>query len=326
MIISASRRTDIPAFYTPWLFNRLRAGEVLVRNPYHRRQISRIRLDPEVVECVVLWSKNPAPLLPHLDTIQSLGFPLLLHFTITGCEPGLEPGLPGIDERVATFGTISRILGPERVLWRFDPILLTRSQGAEVVVERFAALARQLQGCTRQCSISFVSLYAKCRRQLAGIDLHPSDEAMQVSLARRLDALARHHGIRLVACCDTLLTKTCGIAPAHCIDAAQIGALIGVPLRSRKDSGQRPECGCTLSVDIGAYDSCTHGCRYCYATTSARTAARNVTAHDPNSPLLIGHLHGDEIIRQREMVSLRQPQISLFAQPPAAGERVPPKR
>lgn len=311
MIISASRRTDIPTFYSPWLLNRLRAGEVLVRNPYNRRQISRVRLDPAVVDCMVLWSKNPAPLLPHLQAIQSLGIPLLLHFTITGCASHLEPGLPKVEERIATFCSLARQLGPERVLWRFDPIVLTRSQGAEAVVERFAVLAGQLQGYTHQCSISFVSLYAKCQRNLAGIDLHMHDDAIQISLAQRLKKLARCHGMRLVACCDAFLTKTCGIAPAHCIDATQIGTLIGTTLLAKKDSGQRPDCGCAVSVDIGAYDSCPHGCRYCYATTNAHAVARNCAHHDPAAPLLIGQLQGDETIHDRAMVSLRHSQLPL---------------
>lgn len=326
MIISASRRTDIPAFYSPWLLNRLRAGEVLVRNPYNRRQVSRIRLDPAVVDSLVLWSKNPAPLLPYLHTLEALGYPLVIHYTLTGHDRHLEPGLPDLDERIATFCDLARSLGPERVLWRFDPILLTQTQGADEVLERFTMLAHHLQGYTHQCSISFVSLYAKCRRQLAGIDLRSVDNGEKQRLGMRLNSLARAYGIRLVACCDTLLTETCGIEPASCIDVVQLGALVGCTLLHAKDTGQRPGCGCSISIDIGAYDSCTHGCRYCYATTSARAVTRNVAAHDPNSPLLIGHLHGDETIRQREMVSLRRQQISLFAQPPAAGERVPPKR
>lgn len=312
MIISASRRTDIPAFYMPWLLNRLRAGEVLVRNPYNRRQISRIRLDPAVVDCMVLWSKNPAPLLSHLHAIQSLGIPLLLHFTITGCESHLEPGLPKVEERLATFCDLARQLGPERVLWRFDPIVLTRSQGADETAERFAVLAAQLQGYTQQCSISFVSLYAKCQRNLAGIDLQMQDDAIKIALANRLKTLARYYGIRLGACCDPFLTKTCGIAPAQCIDAIQIGALIGTRLLAKKDGGQRPDCGCASSIDIGAYDSCPHGCRYCYANTSARAVTRNCAHHDPASPLLIGHLQGDERIRDRAMASLRVPQLPLL--------------
>ena len=325
MITSASRRTDIPAFYSPWLLNRLRAGEVLVRNPYNRRQVSRISLDPAVVDCLVLWSKNPAPLLLYLHTLEALGYPLVIHFTLTGYDHLLEPGLPDLDGRIATFRALARRLGPERVLWRFDPILLTQTQGAEEVLERFTVLAHQLQRYTHQCSISFVSLYAKCRRQLAGIDLRLIDDGEKQRLGLRLNTLARSYGIRLVACCDTLLTETCGIEPASCIDAVQLGALLGCTMLHAKDTGRRPGCGCRFASDIGACDSCTHGCRYCYATSSARTVARNVRTHDPNSSLLIGHLQGDETIRQREMVSLRRQQISLFAQPPAAGERVPPK-
>lgn len=315
MIISASRRTDIPAFYSPWLRNRLREGEVLVRNPYNRRQVSRIRLDPSVVECLVLWTKNPAPLLAHLPLIEELGYPLVVHYTITGADHRLEPGLPDLDERIATFRALARRLGPERVLWRFDPILLTRSQGADNVLARFSLLVRHLQGYTRQCSISFVSLYDKCRRNLAGVDLQSADDGEKQTLALRLDAMARSHGIRLLACCDALLTKTCGIEQGHCIDAVQIGALIGSTLLVKKDPGQRPGCGCCVSVDIGAYDSCPHGCRYCYANTSTRAVARNIAAHDPESPLLIGHLSGDETIRDRAMVCLRQPQTSLLAEP-----------
>jgi hypothetical protein len=312
MIISASRRTDIPAFFSPWLVNRLRAGSVLVRNPFNRRQVSRIRLTPSVVDCVVLWTKNPAPLLPYLEEIADLGYPVVMHFTITACDQTLEPGLPGLHERIATFRTVSEKLGPERVWWRFDPILLTRIHDSAHWLDRFAVLAHALQGHTRQCTVSFVSLYAKCRRNLAGIDLLEPGEKEKRELALGLAACARAHGIRPVACCDPFLTNECGVEQAHCIDSAQLGAILGSTFRPQKDPGQRPGCGCSLSIDIGAYDSCAHGCRYCYANTSARAVARNRAAHDPQSPLLIGHLQGDETIHEREMVSLRVPQSSLF--------------
>jgi len=302
MIISASRRTDIPAFYSPWLLNRLRAGEVLVRNPFNRRQVSRLRLDPGQVDCLVLWTKNPAPLLPLLPLITAMGYSLVVHFTITGCDHALEPGLPALDERIATFRALAKVLGPQRVLWRFDPIVLTQSQGPEDWLIRFSWLAAQLHGYTFQCAVSFVSLYAKCRRNLAGVDLLRVDEAAKQVLALGLAEQARFYGMRLVACCDAFLTEHCGVEPARCIDAVQLGAILGRSLRAEKDPGQRPGCGCSRSVDIGAYDCCGHGCRYCYATTSMRTVARNMSDHDVNSPLLIGHLQGDEIIREREIL------------------------
>lgn len=313
MIISASRRTDIPAFYSPWLLNRLRAGWALVRNPFNYRQISEIRLSPAVVEALILWTKNPAPLLPHLDEIEAMGYPVLIHYTITACDRLLEPGLPDVSQRLASFRTLSERLGPERVLWRFDPILLTQAQGVDHCLDRFAALAGALQGLTHQCSISFVSLYAKCRRNLAGVGLLSPDALIKKELATQLASLAEAHGMRLKACCDEFLLNGCGIEQAHCIDAEQLGAILGCNLQGRKDPGQRAGCGCTMSIDIGAYDSCAHGCRYCYANTSHQAVARNITAHDPDSPLLIGRLQGNETIRKREMVSLRVEQSSLFA-------------
>lgn len=262
MIISASRRTDIPTYYSPWLLNRLRTGEVLVRNPFNRRQVSRLRLDPGLIDCLVLWTKNPAPLLPYLPLITELGYSLVVHFTITGCDHALEPGVPALDERIATFCALARILGPQRVLWRFDPIVLTQSQGPEDWLNRFSWLAAQLHGYTLQCAISFVSLYAKCRRNLAGVDLLLVDEAAKQALVLGLAEQARLHGMRLVACCDAFLIERCGVEQARCIDAAQLSAILGYHApRVEKDPGQRSGCGCSRSVDIGAYECCGHGCR-----------------------------------------------------------------
>lgn len=303
MIISASRRTDIPAFYGPWLVNRLRAGSVMVRNPFNRHQVTRVRLTPQETGCLVLWTKNPAPLLPHLQTITELGYSMVFHYTLTGCDPALEPGLPSLEERIATFRALSGILGPQRVLWRFDPIVLTKAQGPQDWLHRFADLAGRLNGVTKQCTISFVSLYAKCRRHLAGIGLLNVEEAVKRALVSGMAQFATCHGIRLVACCDPFVAGQCGIEQAHCIDAMQLGVLLGRDLVAGKDTGQRPGCGCSRSIDIGAYDSCSHGCRYCYATTSFQAAGRNMSFHDPDSPLLIGQLRGDERIRDREIVA-----------------------
>ncbi|MGE4559997.1 MAG: DUF1848 domain-containing protein [Desulfobulbus sp.] len=312
MIISASRRTDIPAFYSPWLLNRLRAGRVLVRNPFNFHQVSEIRLSPAVVEALILWTKNPAPLLPHLDEIEAMGYPVLIHYTITACDRYVEPGLPDVSQRLAAFRVLSDMVGPDRVLWRFDPILLTQAQGIDHCLDRFTGLAGALEGLTHQCSISFVSLYAKCRRNLTGVGLLNPDALMKKELVMELAFLAKAHGMRLKACCDEFLTDECGIDQAHCIDAAQLGGILGCNLQVRKDPGQRRGCGCSMSIDIGAYDSCAHGCRYCYANTSHQAVARNIAAHDPDSPLLIGHLQGNETIRKREMISLRVGQPSLF--------------
>lgn len=315
MIISASRRTDIPAFYTPWLLNRFREGRVLVRNPFNRRQVAEISLSPSVVDCVVLWTKNPAPLLPSIPQIEAMGYPLVMQYTISGCDQVLESGLPELSARLASFQQVSRLLGPERVLWRFDPIVLTGFHDREQYLTRFAFIAEALHGLTRQCTISFVSLYAKCRRNLSGVDLVEMADADKKMFANKLASIAGRYGIRLKACCDSFLVDECGVERASCIDARQLGAILGENFSVKKDPGQRPGCGCTLSVDIGAYDSCPHGCRYCYANSSLQAVRRNSLAHDSASPLLIGRLQGDETVRRREMVSLRQPQANLLATP-----------
>ena len=312
MIISASRRTDIPAFYSPWLLNRLRAGMVLVRNPFNRRQVSEILLDPSVVDCLVLWSKNPAPLLPLVRDIECMGYPLVIQYTITGCDGVLEPGLPNLATRLETFKRCAELLGPDRVLWRFDPILLTKNCDHERVIHRFAEISAALSGLTRQCTISFVSLYAKCRRNLAGTELVTPDENSKKRLIFVLNTLAVDRGIRLKGCCDAFLTEHCALEQAHCIDAKQLSEILGYRLGAKKDPGQRPACGCSQSIDIGAYDSCPHGCRYCYANTSHRSAIKNNALHDPHSPLLSGQLQGDETIHRREMVSSQSIQPSLF--------------
>jgi hypothetical protein len=307
MIISASRRTDIPAFYSEWLLNRLRQGVVLVRNPFNPLQVSRVALDPQRIDCLVFWTKNPAPLVPRLEEIDRLGHRYVFHFTLTACGCGLEPHVPARRERLNTFRSLAERIGPERVLWRFDPILFTPTQNPDMLLRDFADLAAQLRGCTRQCTISFLSLYAKCRRNLAGVGLLTPDEREKMEFVRRLAEIAADSDIGLQACCDPFLHEHCGIEAARCIDDRLLATILGQPVRLPKDKGQRPGCGCVASIDIGAYNTCSHGCRYCYANVSDRAVAANRAAHDPRSLLLTGTLTGREFITERSVVSCHSP-------------------
>lgn len=319
MIISASRRTDIPAFYGPWLLNRLRAGFALVRNPFNSNQVTRVPLDPNTVDALVLWTKNPAPLLRYLPEIEALGYRYLFHFTLTGCHGSLEPYLPPLEERIATFRRLAERLGAQRVLWRFDPILCTADQPPQQVLATFNALAGALAGSTCQCTISFLTLYAKCRRNLATVPLLTLKESEKRQLIRELIAIAAGHKLTLKACCDTFLQQTCGIESAHCIDARQLAAIWPEIGSYPADKGQRAGCGCVRSVDIGAYDSCIHGCRYCYATVNERLAAARYAAHDPNGPLLLGTLTGTETIRPANEAGQKRIPTLLACLHPAGG-------
>ena len=313
MIISASRRTDIPAFYSEWLLNRLREGFVLVRNPFNPNQVSRVPLDPRTVDAIVFWTKNPAPILSRLEEIERLGYCYYFQFTITACDRSLEQNVPAKPELVATFRQLAKRIGPERVLWRYDPILFTSTLTPARHLRGFEQLAEQLQGSTRRCTISFLSLYAKCKRNLQGSKLVTLDETEKMNFVRQLAVLAEKYRIRLYACCDSFLHEQCEIEAAKCIDGRVLASILDQPLRSKKESGQRPGCGCVASIDIGAYNTCPHGCRYCYANVSERVVSHNFAAHDPGSPLLTGALTGREIITVKKTSSCRSPQGVLFA-------------
>ncbi len=312
MIVSASRRTDIPAFYSDWLFNRLRAGEVLVRNPFNSRQVSRVALTRQTVDCIVFWTKNPAPMLPRLKELDRLGYQYYFQFTITAYDVLLEQNVPKKSALIATFQDLADRIGPERVLWRYDPIILTPAFAMERHLCWFDHLARQLQGYTRSCTISFLSLYEKCKRNLKQVELLSIVEADKINFVSQLFAIAEKNKIELGACCDPVLPEHCRVKAAQCIDEQLLAVLAGQSVQVKKDSNQRPECGCAASIDIGAYNTCFHGCRYCYANTSAHAVAQNRTAHDPEAPLLIGKLTGRETVTKRKTVSCLSPQRSLF--------------
>ena len=315
MIISASRRTDIPAHYAQWVCNRLRQGYVLVRNPYNFNQVTQVSLDPSVVDCLVFWTKNSEPLLPLLEEIEHLGHHCYFQFTLTPYGAELEQALPDKQRLVTIFQELARRVGPERVIWRYDPILFTPTYTVARHVASFARLASQLGGFTRRCTISLLRLYAKCKINLRDVSLvNVPEEAIAACIAR-LQAIARDQGIRLDACADTFLQERCGLPAARCIDDQLIASLLGMPVQLPRDAGQRPACCCCASIDIGAYDTCANGCRYCYANTSGKAVARNQESHDPASPLLAGQLTGAETITVKPMRSVRHPQQNLFLPP-----------
>lgn len=313
MIISASRRTDIPAHFTLWLLNRLREGYVLVRNPYNFKQVTQVTLDPAVVDCLVFWTKNPAPLLPFLDEIEQLGHQYYFQFTLTPYAADLEQALPDKRHLIALFQTLARRIGLERLVWRYDPILFTSGFTPDDHVISFASLASQLQGYTRHCTISLLSLYSKCKSNLSDVHLLHGDENAILTCINRLREIAHAHGICLDACADTFLQERCGLPPARCINEQWVGTLLGMPMRLNRDSGQRPACLCAVSIDIGAYNTCTNGCRYCYANSSGKAALQNQRNHDPASPLLVGHLTGSETITVKTIRTGCSPQHNLFS-------------
>ncbi len=295
MIISASRRTDIPAFYSDWFMNRLQEGYCLVPNPFNPGQVARISLVPESVDAIVCWSKNPAPMLRFLPKVEGMGYRFYFLFTLNDYPKALEPNLPPLEERISTFIELSERIGPRRVIWRYDPIILSNRTDASYHRKAFENLCQQLAGRTQRVIISIITLYRKTVRNLAPLetqgyvfDKEPRRNPETVALLSHVAKTAAGHGLGIVACAEARDYTYLGIKPSSCIDAALIRELWGIPVSSEKDPGQREHCGCALSRDIGMTDTCPHGCPYCYSNMNPKIALTRYNTHDPYSTALIG--------------------------------------
>ena len=308
MILSASRRTDIPCWFAPWFTARIKAGYALTRNPMNHAQLFRIPLSPDVVDCIVFWTKDPANFLSHLPLLDHLGYHYYFQFTLTPYGHELEPGLRDKKEILQTFRTLSKQIKKSRVVWRYDPILFNDTCDVAWHREQFSRLCDELSPYTQRVTVSFVDLYTKLRKDL----FYAPSNAEMAELASFLGKTAKAYGIDICACCENADLTPYGIRPAACIDGALISSLCGMPLDIPRDTNQRPGCGCVESVDIGAYDTCPNGCLYCYANRSAATARRRFAQHDPSSALLFGSVQEGELIKMKEVRSYRTGQLSFW--------------
>lgn len=285
MIISASRRTDIPAFFTEWFMNRIREGFVFIRNPINPRQVGKISLTPDVVDCIVFWTKNPANLLPYLHELS--GYNFYFQFTITPYNQLLEPGLPPKPFLIELFKELSRKLGGNRLVWRYDPIIITEDMPVAFHTSAFATMAAALRGYTCRCVISFLDMYKKCERNMKDVHPLPITADMMQETAKCFAEIAVRNELELVTCAEEIDLTSQGIAHGKCIDDKLIEEISGKPLQIGKDKAQRPLCHCVTSIDIGSYNTCLHGCLYCYANFVVRTIKNNLQKHDPSSPFLV---------------------------------------
>jgi hypothetical protein len=282
VIVSASRRTDIPAAFPEWMIRRLRAGFCEVANPRRPEQVSRIDLRPEAVDVLVFWSKNPAPFVPYLDKVDALGYRYYFLFTLNAYPAVWEPGMPPLAERLATFRRLAARLGAARVVWRYDPIILSRRLNADFHARTFAALAAALEGSTERVIVSVLDRYDRIRARLAAAErltddrLEPEPEAAPElhDLLRAIAASAAARGMAVQTCAEPdARLRAAGIQPGACIDAGMIERVFGLRVSVRKDPAQRRACACAVSRDIGALDTCPAGCVYCYAAGGPRAPA-----------------------------------------------------
>lgn len=296
MIISASRRTDIPAFYAKWFMNRIRLGYCDVPNPFNPRHISRVSLKPEDVETIVFWTRNPRPLMESLTELDKRGYRYYFQYTLMDNPPPLEPaGIP-LKASIETFRELADRVGPKRMIWRYDPIIFSNMTSAEFHEDKFGGISRMLRGCANRCVVSLVDVYEKVRKRLSGLaaqgaQLAGWDSETYGGTMRALAEMARGRGMEIVSCAEKTDLTSYGILPGKCIDDDLISNVFGIIAPRKKDPSQRKTCGCVVSKDIGMYDTCLSGCQYCYATTDFERAKSNYRRHNPEHEALIGQTH-----------------------------------
>ncbi|MCE0495687.1 DUF1848 domain-containing protein [Vibrio sp. DNF-1] len=273
--------------------NRIREGFMLTRNPFNAHQVSRVSLTPVDVDLFVFWTRNPTMLMAHLSELDTLGFRYYFQFTITGYPKCLEKNVPAPYRAIKTFCDLSELIGAEKVIWRYDPVLLCNMVDVAEHKRLFSKIAAMLAGKTRKVVISFFDLYKKTERNLEQIDgLTYRDITQSPSelseLALYMSKVAKENGMVVESCAEDLELSEFGIKHGKCIDNEYIKNVFGLSLSGAKDPGQRKACGCIKSRDIGMYNTCFHGCAYCYATFNQRTVFTNKQKHNPRSAFLIG--------------------------------------
>ncbi|MDR1412098.1 MAG: DUF1848 domain-containing protein [Spirochaetaceae bacterium] len=280
MVISASRRTDIPAFFGDWFMNRIREKMVLAGNPVNPGQISRIDLDPGHVDCIVFWTKNAKGFIRHLDELEKAGYRYYFQYTLNCYGGNIEKNLDA-ESAAEAFIHLSRLIGKKRVVWRYDPVIVNDRYTAAFHAENFRRLCAKLSGFTEKCVISFVDGYGFLADAFRDYNIKELAEPQIRKIAGIVSGVAGEYGISPVSCCERVDLAEYNIGRSKCIDNELINGLFDLNIKYKKDAGQRPGCGCHASRDIGAYNSCLHDCVYCYAKRGRRKPLC-----DPVSPLL----------------------------------------
>ena len=311
MILSVSRRTDIPNYYSEWFYNRIKEGFLCVRNPMNYHQISEIKITPDLVDCIVFWTKNPLPMIERLDELNKYNY--YFQFTLTGYAKDIEMNLPNKKiSMIPIFQELSRKIGKQKVIWRYDPIFFSERYTVDYHLKAFESIAKALNGYTEKCVISFVDIYPKNKKNMNKIAMYDLDEEALKNFAKKLWRIADENHMEIGSCAEKIDLGECGIVHNSCIDKELIEKIIGCRLKAKKDKNQRTECGCIESVEIGAYNTCKNGCVYCYANYSPKSVETNSAKHDPMSPLLCGHIEAEDKINIRKVGSLRESQLSIF--------------
>lgn len=294
MILNTGGRTDTVQYYSQWLLNRFKAGFVYSRNPLYPDKITRYDLAPDKVDCVVFCSKNYGPILGRLPEITDR-YNTYFFYTITAYGKDIEPGVPAIDESIETLLKLEKIVGKHRIAWRYDPVLLTEKYTVNRHLKTFDRMADRLAEHIDRCIFSFVEIYKKVAMNMP--ELKPLTGGEKLALAKGLGEIAAKYNIHLQTCAAEGDYRQFNIHPSGCMTLEALGRANGVRFRELKHRGMRQHCQCIETRDIGAYDTCPNGCRYCYANSTPQKARENFALHDPQAPILFGEIKETDVIQ-----------------------------
>ena len=292
MIINTGQRTDIPAFYSEWFSNRLKEGFVCVRNPYNPEQVSRYRLSPDVVDVIGFCTKNPSPMFKYMNLLKEYG--QYWFVTITSYGRDIEPNVPDKHKLIEDFKNLSHMVGKNSMGWRYDPIFISDRYTEEYHIHAFEQIAESLEGCTETVVISFIDLFPKVRRNFP--EAREVTKEQRLRLGKEMIRIASLHGMTVKPCAEGDELSKYGADCGGCMRISDYEKAIGKRLDAPKKKGARAACACYLTCDIGAYNTCRHLCKYCYANADPKIVITQSKLHDPKSPFLIGNYSdGDKI-------------------------------
>ena len=309
MILNTGCRTDIPAYYSNWFYNRVKEGYVLTRNPYRPEQVLKYRLDPSVVDVLCFCTKNPQPMLLRLSELSR--FRQFWFVTLTPYGKEIEPNVPNKKAVLESIRQLSTVVGAKAAGWRYDPVFITEKYSVAYHLQAFEKIAAALQNNVNSCVVSFLDLYEKTRRNFPAARAVTEQE--QRYMIEWFAKIGAKYGIPIRACCENAALAQYDVDVSGCMTKevleAATGCRLAVPKRKKSP---RTQCNCLLGADIGMYNTCPHGCVYCYANYDRKTVEQNVKQHNPDSPFLIGGFReGDKIVEVRQESYIDR-QLTLF--------------
>ena len=297
MIINTGCRTDIPAFYSKWFMNRIREGYVLVRNPYYPNQVTKYNLSPDVVDCLAFCTKNPEPMLEYLNELDK--YKQYWFVTITPYGKDIEPNVPNKKRVIESFKKLSEHIGVDSIGWRYDPIFIGDGFDVNKHIESFEKMAKELKNYTYNCTISFLDLYEKVKRNAP--DIKPPTKEEQIEIAKAFYKIGKENNMTIHSCCEKTYLSEYGLKCNGCMSQEIIEQAVKEKLNPPKRKNIRQDCNCLMGNDIGAYNTCGHLCKYCYANANKGLVIENMKKHNENSPFLIGfNEEGDKITEAKQ--------------------------